>query len=178
MKTTILRSVFASVLFLMCSLSFAQNIKIIGTIPKTDTGKTYQLQIGAFRLAVNVKQAVEILTKNGFAPQCEKRANLIHVFIVAKANEVQFTVDRLGRAGFKEVIIREYTIKPEADKTPYVEEEVLRVDIKEAEQPYYFDEPLNIEKNFPKEVSTAETEVPAAETELPDQVLLHMYGGM
>jgi hypothetical protein len=117
-------SVMLMFLFLMCGFCFAQNIKVIGGIPRTDTGKLYQLQIGAFQLTANANNALEILKRNGFVPLYEKRGDLIRVFVVANANEVQSAVDRLGRAGFREVIIREYPARPPSvvdvpDKTPY-----------------------------------------------------------
>jgi hypothetical protein len=45
---------------LLCDVSFAGDIKVIGTVPKTDTGKTYQLQIGAFDIENNVKKAIPL----------------------------------------------------------------------------------------------------------------------
>ena len=110
MNTVLNKKILLVVVFLtLCCFSFAQNIKIIGAIPRTDTGKMYQLQIGAFRLAANVNNAADILTRNGFVPQFEKKGDLVRVFVVFKAAEVRSAVDKLGRAGFKEVIIREYS---------------------------------------------------------------------
>jgi cell division protein FtsN len=100
---------FVFVFFTLCSFSFAQNIKITGSIPKADTGKLYQLQIGAYRLSVNVNHASDVLKKNGFTPRCENKGDLVRVFIVVKANEVRSAIDRLCKAGFKELIIREYS---------------------------------------------------------------------
>ena len=115
-----IKKIFLFQTFLMlCTVSFAQNIKVIGNIPKTDTGKMYQLQIGAYRLAINVNKAVDILTRNGFTAQCEKKGDLVRVFVVVKAVDVRSAVERLGRAGFKEVVIRVYAGKVD-DTTPAV----------------------------------------------------------
>ena len=100
--------IFVFVLLILSSFSFAQNIKVIGVIPKTDTGKMYQLQVGAYRQTVNADKASNALTRNGFVPQYEKHGDLVRVFIVVNALEVRSAVDKLGKAGFREVYIREH----------------------------------------------------------------------
>jgi len=102
------KSVCTVVLVTVCSFSFAQGIKVIGAIPRTNTGKLYQLQIGAFSITSNANSAAETLRRNGLTPQFENRGSLIRVFVVAPAVDVRYTVDRLACAGFKEVIIREW----------------------------------------------------------------------
>ena len=89
------------VLLMLCSFSFAQNIKIIGNIPRADTGKMYQLQIGAYRLVVNVNKASNALSKNGFTPHYEKIGELVRVFVIVNASEVRAAVARLEKAGFR-----------------------------------------------------------------------------
>ena len=138
MNRAILKKIIITLTFFMlCTVSFAQNIKVIGVIPKTDTGKMYQLQIGAYRLAANVNKASDMLKKTGFVPQCEKKGDLVRVFIVVKATEVRSAVDRLGKAGFKEVVIREYSspasveTKESEDTPPHVEEELAEEEILE-----------------------------------------------
>ena len=169
----------------LCSFSFAQNIKITGIIPRTDTGKMYQLQIGAFRLAVNVKEAGEILTRNGFVPHHEKIGSLVRVFVIVNANEVRASVDRLGRAGFKEVIIREYTagtviprpaaaIKP-AETAPLITEpvkitETVKIEPEEIVLPVK-EEPYFEEYNF--EDYAESYEIPAFES--AEQELMHFF---
>ena len=103
---------FVFALLVLCNLSFAQNIRVIGIIPEAGTGKTYQLQVGAFRYAANMNRAAENLVKEGFVPQYEKIGNLIRVFVAAGADDVRPFIARLGRAGFREVIIREYVTAP------------------------------------------------------------------
>jgi len=115
--------VLLPVFLMVCGLSFARDIKVIGAIPSPDTGKTYQLQIGAFGSLANANRAVETLTKYGLVPRCEKVTDpkhgvLTRVFVVASAKDVRCTIDLLGRAGFREVIIREYPCKAADDKPP------------------------------------------------------------
>jgi len=115
--------VFFPVFFLISGLSFARDIKVIGVIPSPDTGKTYQLQIGAFGSLANANKAAGTLTKYGLVPQCEKVTDpkhgvLTRVFVVVNARAVRSTIDLLDRAGFREVIIREYPCKIEVDKPP------------------------------------------------------------
>jgi len=115
--------VFFPVFLLISGFSFARDIKVIGVIPSPDTGKTYQLQIGAFRTPANTNKAAATLTKYGLVPQYEeiqdpKQGALTRVFVVAGAKDVRCTIDLLGRAGFREVIIREYICKTEPEPEP------------------------------------------------------------
>ena len=160
-KTMPKKSFLLLVFITLSAFSFAQSIKIIGVIPPPDTGKVYQLQIGAFRLAGNVKTAEETLRKNGFVPQREKAGDLVRVFIAANANEVRAAVDRLCRAGFKEVIIREYAAGQV--KMPV---EPRSVNPKPVEVPY---------KPEDFEVKGDTTRPPVFETEDPEHDLMHLY---
>ena len=136
-RTVIKKLFFVFIFFLSCTFSFAQNIKIIGTIPRADTGKMYQLQIGAYRLELNVNKAGDILSRNGFTAHYEKAGDLVRVFVVVGAAEVRAAVDMLSKAGFKEVVIREYSgsttpePKKSEDKLPPVEEDLLEEEIPE-----------------------------------------------
>ena len=121
------RRFFVLILLMLGVFSFAQNIRVIGNIPRPDTGKLYQLQIGAFRLAANANNACVTLTNNGFTPQFERTGDLVRVFVVVGAAEVRAAVNRLDRAGFREVIIREYSgacvpVEPAATETIPVED--------------------------------------------------------
>jgi len=125
--------VFVTIFLMLCHFSFAGDIKIIGAIPKTDTGKTYQLQIGAFNNANNVNKAVETLKRNGLEPRYENVKNekygcLTRVFVIASAKDICFVINCLERAGFKEVIIREYFLKTEPDNTTVETKEEPPVD--------------------------------------------------
>jgi len=115
---------------MLCGFSFARDIKIVGVVPSPDTGKTYQLQIGAFRTQSNANKAAETLTKHGLVPQYEKindpkQGALTRVFVAAAAKDVRCTIDLLGRAGFREVIIREYICRTEPQPEPEPEPEPL-----------------------------------------------------
>ena len=204
MNSIVNKKFFFSVVFLtLCGFAFAQNIRVVGIIPKTDTGKMYQLQIGAFSLAVNVNKAAEILTKNGFVPQFEKKGNLTRVFIVVKAVDVRGAVDRLGRAGFKEVVIREYSgksadiktvevtpsePKPAEPKEPetavFIEEEIPDEDL-DFEIVEEIDFELEIEEEIDFEPEDIEIEdedieietgfeIPVFDTEEPKNDLMHI----
>ena len=119
MKTNVIKKfIFVLVLLMLCSFSFAQNIKIIGNIPRADTGKTYQLQIGAYRLVVNVNKASDALKRNGFTPHYEKIGELVRVFVIVNAADVRAAVTRLEKAGFREVVIREYSGKGAPAEAP------------------------------------------------------------
>jgi len=113
---------------MVCGFSFARDIKVIGVIPSPNTGKNYQLQVGAFSSLANANKASATLTKYGLVPQCEKVTDpkygaLTRVFVVVCAQNVRSTIALLGRAGFREVIIREYpckaiVAKPEPEPKP------------------------------------------------------------
>lgn len=164
--------IFVLVFMSAAVFSFAQNIRVVGIIPMPDTGKSYQLQIGAFRLASNADEAAAVLTKNGFTPRQEQRRTLTRVFIVVPAAEVRSAIDRLGRAGFKEVVIREYASvqapppRPAAPVIPPkpVEPKVEPPAVVEPEP-----EPTPVEP-VPEEPEVVEV-VPAAEEVLEDPLV-------
>ncbi|MDR1143603.1 MAG: SPOR domain-containing protein, partial [Spirochaetaceae bacterium] len=85
-----------------------QGIKVTGSIPVSETGKLYKLQVGAYRLPRNAGNAAAALKRLGFNPGSEQCGSLIRVFIDrVRASQVRSFVDRLANAGFREVIIRE-----------------------------------------------------------------------
>lgn len=143
---------FVPVFLLLCHFSFAGDIKVIGAVPKTDTGKTYQLQIGAFTSEENVKKAVDTLKRNGFDPRCENIVNeknicLTRVFVTAGAKDVCAAINGLGRAGFKVVIIREYSLKPETGKpTVETKSEPPKEEITQDEPPQIIPEKIPLER--------------------------------
>ena len=159
--------VFITLLLVLCNFCFAQNIKVIGIIPGTNTGKTYQLQIGAFRLTVNINTAAGILSKNGFTPQYEKIGELTRVFVVCGASEVRAVVNRLGRAGFKEVVIREYAVK-DVDVKPA---EVVKAEPEPVEKEISFD----YTPEFELEELDSYIEIPIECYEEPDHDLAHLF---
>ncbi|MDR2662480.1 MAG: SPOR domain-containing protein [Treponema sp.] len=87
---------------------FGQRIKVTGSIPVSETGKLYKLQVGAYRLPRNADNTAAALKRLGFNPGREQCGNLTRVFIDGvRASQVRSFVDRLANAGFREVIIRE-----------------------------------------------------------------------
>ncbi|MCL1813641.1 MAG: hypothetical protein FWG29_08995 [Treponema sp.] len=193
-NTIFKRLFFFQTLLMLCTVSFAQSIKVIGIVPKTDTGKLYQLQIGAYRLAANVSKASGILTRNGFVPQCEKKGDLVRVFVLVKAAEVRHAVDRLGNAGFKEVVIREYTgkgndVKPvEAEPEP----EPAKIEPEESKEPLILppaEEDMEEEEEVPESESESDDieefedykeyffapllKMPVAEIKRPEYYFMH-----
>ncbi|MDR1306830.1 MAG: SPOR domain-containing protein [Treponema sp.] len=103
------RILFSLAVFLFFSVPcFGQGIKVTGSIPVSETGKLYKLQVGAYRLPQNAGNAAAALKRLGFNPGSEQCGNLTRVFIDrVRALQVRSFVDRLANAGFREVIIRE-----------------------------------------------------------------------
>jgi hypothetical protein len=99
---------------LVSGLCFSQQrIRVIGAIPCSDTGKSYNVQIGAFRITANAETATATLRGLGFTPGCEQYGNLTRVFAAGiPASELRSCLDRLENAGIREVIIRESSAAP------------------------------------------------------------------
>jgi hypothetical protein len=107
------KTLFALAVFLCFSAPCFGQIKINGSVPVSETGKLYKLQIGAYRLARNADDAAAALKRLGFTPGREPCGNLTRVFIDrVRASQVQSFIDRLANAGFREVIIREAGAAP------------------------------------------------------------------
>lgn len=151
--------VFALVFLTATGFCFAQNIRIIGVIPKADTGKSYQLQVGAFRIRSNADVAAAVLTKNGFSPMREKSSGLERVFVVVPSAEVRSTVDRLGRAGFREVVIREYAAGPAVPLEP-AEPKVEEPEEAEPAPPEVVPEEIVLPETGPEEFVPPVEEIP------------------
>jgi hypothetical protein len=102
------KQLFILVFLLVAVLGFTQQIRVIGTIPCTDTGKLYNIQIGAFRITSNAERAASIVRNLGFTPGFEQYGNLTRVFAAGiPASGVRASLDCLEQAGFQEAIIRE-----------------------------------------------------------------------
>jgi hypothetical protein len=111
------RTLFALVVFVCFSAPCFGQIKINGSVPVSETGKLYKLQIGAYRLARNADGAAAALKRLGFTPGREQCGNLTRVFIdKVRASQVRSFIDRLANAGFREVIIREAGAAPPRDR--------------------------------------------------------------
>ena len=94
-----------------------QNIpsRIIGKIPNNNSKQTYQIQVGAFKIAHNAHNVSLRLRSAGFNPVHESYINLTRVLIPnIPAGQVRDHLVRIKSLGFDEVIIREegnYTVR-------------------------------------------------------------------
>jgi rare lipoprotein A len=75
--------------------------------------KNYRLQVGSYKVAKNAVDAFDRLKASGLSPNYERFINSDNVeyyrVIVAgvRGDNVQYTTERIGAAGFKEAIIKE-----------------------------------------------------------------------
>ena len=91
-----------------------QNIprKIIGQIPKSNSSKLYQIQVGAFKVSKNAENTSARLSREGFNPVYEKYLDFTRVMVTGiPANQIQSYLTRIKQIGFDEVIIREDTAR-------------------------------------------------------------------
>ena len=112
------RFLFTIGLFIISYCCFSQqNIpsRIIGRIPNINSTQTYQIQVGAFRIAQNAHNVSLKLRSAGFDPVHESYLNLTRVLIPnIPARQVWDHLVRIKSLGFDEVIIREegnYTVR-------------------------------------------------------------------
>jgi hypothetical protein len=99
--------ILAGFLFVSGLCFSQQRIRVIGTVPCSDTGKLYTVQVGAFRIAANAEKTAALLRGLGFTAGCEQYGNFTRVFAAGiPASELRSCLDRLESAGFREVIIR------------------------------------------------------------------------
>ena len=100
----------ASLLFISLYCFAQQNLpaRIIGTIPDRNSTKTFQVQVGAFKLEKNAENAVLVLQKNALNPTREKYQDFTRVVIKGiPAGQVANFLAIIAQAGFNETIIRE-----------------------------------------------------------------------
>jgi len=100
--------------FLFLSInSFAQQnlpARIIGRIPDTNSTKKFLIQVGAFKLDCNAKNACLQMQRNALNPFIEKSNDFSRVIIGnIPANQIINILVIIKQAGFNEVIIREDT---------------------------------------------------------------------
>ncbi len=73
-----------------------------------ENGKKYRLQVGSYRLTRNAAEAFERLKAAGFAPAYERHQDLYRVVLVGlAADEVVKMTEKLGGAGFADVLVRQ-----------------------------------------------------------------------
>jgi rare lipoprotein A len=77
-------------------------------IPPAGTGKSYRIQVGAYKIPRHAVDAFDKLKNAGLNPAYE-RSNEIYRVVLAgiKAEDVESIAETLGNAGFKEAVIRE-----------------------------------------------------------------------
>ncbi|MDR0474887.1 MAG: septal ring lytic transglycosylase RlpA family protein [Treponema sp.] len=81
---------------------------IIGGMPPLGTGKYYRLQVGVYRVPRNAVEAFEKLKSAGLNPRYEPLNDMYRVVLAGlRPEELQNVAEKLGSAGFGEVIIRE-----------------------------------------------------------------------
>ncbi len=76
--------------------------------PDAKSDKKYRLQVGSYKLVRNATEAYDKLSKAGLVPSYERNGELYRVVIASVPGaEVQAAAERLGEAGFAEVLVRE-----------------------------------------------------------------------
>lgn len=101
------KQLFTLVFLFVSGLCFSQQ-RVIGAIPCSDTGKLYNVQVGAFRVAANAEKTKTTLRGLGLTPGCEQYGDLTRVFAAGISfSGLRDCLNRLENAGFREVIIRE-----------------------------------------------------------------------
>ena len=104
------RVLFFFNLLLFSILCFAQqnsNLRIIGRIPGAEDNRTYQIQVGAFKVIQNAERVFQRLNSASFNPAYERYLDFTRVVINGiAARDVPLYLQRIRSAGFTEVIIR------------------------------------------------------------------------
>ncbi|MDR2364079.1 MAG: septal ring lytic transglycosylase RlpA family protein [Spirochaetaceae bacterium] len=81
---------------------------VIPGIPPAGTGKHYRLQVGSYKAARYALAAFDKLKNLGLTPAYERYGEYYRVVLSGiKAEEVPSLTERLGTAGFPEILIRE-----------------------------------------------------------------------
>jgi cell division protein FtsN len=82
--------------------------EISGVVPVLGSGKTYRIQVGAYRNPRNAADVFDKLKSVGLNAAYERLDNVYRVVLAGvAAEEVQAIAERLGMAGFPEALIRE-----------------------------------------------------------------------
>jgi rare lipoprotein A len=77
-------------------------------MPDARSGNIYRLQVGAFTNEINAREAVFRLREVGFNPSYEVHGGYCRVVITGvRAADIEFAIERIGAAGFGQVLIRE-----------------------------------------------------------------------
>ena len=83
-------------------------ITVIPGLPNPNSGRLYQLQVGAFSSLESATQAYQLLRAAGFDTVQEQGGNVYRVYARGvPAQVVQYAAQRLGVMGFRQVWVRE-----------------------------------------------------------------------
>jgi cell division protein FtsN len=78
------------------------------SMPPVNSGRTYRVQVGAYRDVNNAREAFDHLVRAGFNPAYERYGDVYRVVLAGiRAPDMTEVARLLGAAGFREVIIRE-----------------------------------------------------------------------
>jgi rare lipoprotein A len=81
---------------------------IIPAIPPAGTGKSYRIQVGAYKVPRHAVDAFDKLKNAGLSPAYERSDDVYRVVLAGiRAEDVESLAEKLGSAGFKEAMIRE-----------------------------------------------------------------------
>ncbi|MDR2702549.1 MAG: septal ring lytic transglycosylase RlpA family protein [Spirochaetaceae bacterium] len=88
--------------------SSSEAVRFQPAIPETPTGKTYRVQVGAYREIRYAEETYKKLQNAGLNPEYEKYGDYYRVVLPGlKQGDLPVVSERLGRAGFREVVLRE-----------------------------------------------------------------------
>jgi len=101
------RFIFIICLIFAAAFCFAQDVRIIGTVPSSNDSRLYQIQVGAFLDIRYAQNAYERLERASFNPVYERFNNFTRVIAAGiPGNQVSRTINTLRSLGFTEIIIR------------------------------------------------------------------------
>jgi rare lipoprotein A len=88
--------------------SYPEAVRFQPSIPETYTGKTYRVQVGAYKEIRYAEEAYKKLKNAGLNPEYEKYGDYYRVVLPGlKQDELTAVSERLGLAGFREAVLRE-----------------------------------------------------------------------
>jgi rare lipoprotein A len=86
----------------------AETVWFHPAIPEAYTGKNYRVQVGAYKEFLYAEEAYKKLKNAGLNPDYEKYGDFYRVVLPGlKQEELAAVSERLGRAGFREAVLRE-----------------------------------------------------------------------
>ena len=89
-------------------LTEMNGVRFKPAVPEISTGKHYRLQVGAYKQPEHAVEVFEKLTKAGLNPAYERYGDYYRVVLAGlKQEELKTVSERLGTAGFKEVLVKE-----------------------------------------------------------------------